>query len=130
MKQHIRSFALAIGLAAGATALVTAAPAEGRGRHHQEMKAAFDKNNDGVLDDAERAAMKAAFEAKRAARMKEALARWDANKDGTLSDAERQKMRHDRLVERFRAMDANGDGQISFSEFETAKAKLGRGHKF
>ena len=53
----------------------------------------FDANKDGQLDDAEKAAVKADFEAKRAemkaAFEKKMLEKFDANKDGQLDDAEK-----------------------------------------
>ena len=111
-------FALAIALTAGATTAAARGP--------RPDKAAFDKNADGVLDDAERAELREWIKARRAARKQEALARWDADKDGKLSDPERARMRHDRAVERFRAIDVNKDGWVSFAEFEAAHSKKTR----
>ncbi|HEX7842591.1 MAG TPA: EF-hand domain-containing protein [Kofleriaceae bacterium] len=92
----------------------------------------FDQNGDGVLDDAERAQMKAAFAARRAEHKKQMLAKFDANHDGVLDDAERAQMkaafaarRDAKLTERFQAMDKNGDGQLSLGEF---KAGAGAAH--
>jgi hypothetical protein len=89
----------------------------------------FDKNGDGKLDDAERADMKAAFEARRGERHKEALARYDTNKDGKLDDAERAAMRDARLAERFKAMDKNGDGKLSLDEFKAGAETRGGFHR-
>src|SRR5262245_8371179 len=66
-----------------------------------ELLQKFDKNGDGKLDDAERAAMKAAFAARRAEQKKEMLTKYDTNKDGVLDDAERAAMRDTKLTERF-----------------------------
>ena len=110
--------ALALGLAGGATALLGARLAEGHGRHFEERAAAYDKNGDGVLDDAEHAAMKKDFEARREARHKEALARFDKDKDGQLSTGERDAMMHAHAALRFQAIDTDKNGQISLGELE------------
>ena len=112
-------------LVAGAT---TYAVAQGDGPK-QELLQKFDKNGDGKLDDAERADMKAAFAAKRAEHHKEMLAQYDTNKDGKLDDAERAAMRDARLTERFKTMDANGDGKLTLDEFKAAAAKKGEFHR-
>lgn len=88
----------------------------------------FDANGDGKLDDAERAQMKAAWQAKRAEHEKEALAKYDANKNGTLDPAERQAMHDDRLAQRFQAMDKNGDGKLTLDEFKAGAKDLGGHH--
>ena len=74
---------------------------------HKMMLEKFDANKDGQLDDAEKAAAKADFEAKRAEKKaafeKKMLEKFDANKDGQLDDAEKaaakaefEKMRAER----------------------------------
>src|SRR5262249_30102507 len=84
----------------------------------KELIQKFDKNGDGKLDNAERAQMKAALEAKRTEHHKAMLAKYDTNKDGKLDDAERKAMRDARLTERFKAMDTNGDGKLTLEEFK------------
>ena len=116
---------IATPLVAGAA---TYAVAQGDGpggpaRAPDELVQKFDKNGDGKLDDAERAQMKAAFAAKRAEHHKEMLAKYDTNKDGKLDDSERQAMRDDKLTERFKAMDANGDGKLTLDEFKASAGK-------
>jgi hypothetical protein len=109
-------------LVAGAA---TYAAAEGSGPPRQALIQKFDKNGDGVLDDAERADMRAAFAARRAAHRQAMLDKYDANKDGKLDGAERAAMREARLTERFQELDKNGDGQISLDEFKSGSAKGG-----
>lgn len=88
----------------------------------------FDTNGDGVLDDKER-------EARRAAMMAEhpgAAKRFDANGDGKVETGEFQQMHAQRMQERFKEMDTNKDGQLSFEEFkaghEMGGGKFGREH--
>ena len=118
MKKNVIQIALALGLASGATALLGVGLAEGHGRHFEDRAAVFDRNGDGVLDDAERAAMKKDFAARREARHKEALARFDQDKDGQLSASEREAMVHAHALERFQGMDTDKNGQISLAELE------------
>ena len=114
---------IAAPLVAGAT---TYAVAQGDGPNRKELIQKFDQNGDGKLDDAERAQMKAAFEAKRAEHHKEMLAKFDTNKDGKLDAAERKVMRDERLTQRFQAMDKDGDGKLTLDEFKAgAGAKQG-----
>jgi hypothetical protein len=112
-------------LVAGAT---TYAVAQGDRPTDKDMIQKFDTNGDGTLDDAERAQKKAAFQARRAEHHKQALAKYDANRDGTLDDAERAAMHDDRLAQRFQAMDANRDGQLSLDEFKASARTKGAFH--
>jgi Ca2+-binding EF-hand superfamily protein len=112
-------------LVAGATSF---AVAQGNDAPHQKMIEKFDLDHDGKLDDAERAQMKAAFEAKRTERKAEMLARFDLNKDGKLDDSERAALRDAKLADRFKAMDSNGAGKLSIDEFKAGAAKGGVHH--
>ncbi|MBI1841863.1 MAG: hypothetical protein HYR88_13575 [Verrucomicrobia bacterium] len=60
---------------------------------YAEMLKKYDKNGDGKLDEAEKAAMQADNKKKREA---ELLKKYDKNGDGKLDDAEREAMREDR----------------------------------
>jgi len=114
---------IAAPLVAGATSY---AVAQGDAPNRKELIQKFDQNGDGKLDAAERAQMKAAFEATRAEHHKEMLAKYDTNKDGKLDAAERKVMRDERLTQRFQAMDKDGDGKLTLGEFKAgAGAKQG-----
>ena len=81
----------------------------------------YDTNGDGKLDAQERATMRADFQAKRAARRAKMLAKWDVNHDGKLEPNERVAMREARAENMFKRLDTNGDGELSFEEFQQAK---------
>jgi Ca2+-binding EF-hand superfamily protein len=89
-----------------------------------EMIAPFDTNKDGKLDDAERAAMHTAMQAKHAEHRKQVLAKFDANKDGKLDDTEREAMLDQMVTEHFQKLDANHDGSISLAELKAGAREL------
>ncbi len=59
----------------------------------KHMLEKFDVNKDGQLDDQEKAAMKAEFEAKHAEMKQKMLEKFDVNKDGQLDDQEKAAMK-------------------------------------
>ena len=120
------SLLVAAPLVAGAT---TYAVAQGDAPTRKDLIQKFDKNGDGTLDAAERAQMKAAFEAKRTERHKEMLAKYDTNHDGKLDPAEHQAMRDDKLATRFQAMDKDGDGKLTLDEFKAGAGAKGAFHR-
>jgi hypothetical protein len=109
-------------LVAGAA---TYAAAQGDAPPRKELIQKFDQNGDGVLDDAERADLRAAFAAKRAAHRQAMLDKYDTNHDGVLDAAERAAMRDDLLTKKFQKLDSNGDGQLSLDEFKAGAARAG-----
>jgi Ca2+-binding EF-hand superfamily protein len=116
-----RTLAIA-GLMLATTAVASAGPGRGGPARHYEKLAAFDKNKDGKLDDAELAALKAARQQKRAQK----IATYDKDKDGKLDAGERAAMRKTRRAARFQALDTNKDGAISRAEFEAGAGKMGK----
>jgi hypothetical protein len=114
-------------LVAGATTYALA-QGNGPGPDRQTLIEKFDTNGDGVLDASERADMKAALAAKRAAHRQAMLDKFDTNKDGQLDAGERAAMRDARMTERFQTMDKNGDGVLSLNEFKSGAAEAGHRH--
>jgi Ca2+-binding EF-hand superfamily protein len=133
LKLIVLTAALAIG------GLTASAFARGGGHHGQfgprkasaEELAKFDANNDGKLDDAEKAKALEARKAMRAKKHADVLAKFDANKNGTLDDAEKAAMRDERITARFAMLDANKDGVVTLAEMKAAKplGGKGKGHK-
>jgi Ca2+-binding EF-hand superfamily protein len=117
------ALALCASLAAGGVA--AADGFHGGGAQRTEILQKYDTNKDGKLDDTEKAAMKADFQAKHAQKKAEMLAKFDTNKDGKLDDTEKAAMRDERQTEAFKKLDTNGDGQISLSEFKAGRSKMG-----
>ena len=107
-----KMFAGAAFAAAGVGLLGAGLAVAGPGRGGGRMMEKFDANGDGQLDEAERAAMRAAREARHAEMMK----KLDTNGDGAVDDAERQAARAARAEARFARLDTNGDGALSLEE--------------
>lgn len=78
---------------------------------------AYDTNKDGRLDHEEHWAM---MQAKRA----EALATYDVDGNGRLEEKELDKLHYDKLVEHFEEMDTNRDAEISRAEAEASCTPL------
>lgn len=112
------ALAFVASLAAGGVAAAQGFHGGGRGQMLQK----YDTNKDGKLDDAEKAQLKADFQAKRAQK----IAQFDLNKDGKLDDTERAAMRDARTAETFQKLDKNGDGVLSLDEFKAAREHMGR----
>jgi hypothetical protein len=93
----------------------------------RELERKFDKNNDGKLDDAERAAMHAEFKARHGEHHKKALAQFDKNGNGALDDAERTAMMDQLVTEHFQKLDTDGNGAVTLQEFK-AGMKLRHKH--
>ena len=124
MKTQIKVIMVALGLT---TSLALA----GYGKHRAlsaDILAKYDTNADGVLSDAEKVVMKAAFAAEHAARRAEFILKYDTNGDGALDAAERAaastaiKAAHAaaRLVAqtaKFTALDTDGVAGISAAEW-------------
>lgn len=115
MKKMKLALALSGSLVAGVAGVAMAHPGGGdRGAVIQK----YDTNNDGKLDDQERAAMRSDFKAQREAKKAEMLAKYDTNKDGKLDDNERKVMRDDFAVKRFNELDTDKNGSISLDELK------------
>lgn len=104
--------ALALSATAGSSASAADLP--------DQAIATYDTDRNGVLSDAEKAAMKTAMEAERQA----LIAKYDKDRDGALNETERAAMRAEleslRLAQqaaRFAALDADGNGGLSLAEF-------------
>ena len=105
------------------------AGAQGFAHDRGQMIQKYDTNKDGKLDDSEKAAMKADFNAKRAEKKSEMLGKYDTNKDGKLDPSERAVARDDRMTAMFKKLDTDGNGQISLAEFKAGKqARVGGMH--
>jgi Ca2+-binding EF-hand superfamily protein len=90
---------------------------EKRAGFRDKKLARFDTNHDGVLDEKERAAMRASWKERR----EERVARFDANHDGVLDDNERAAMRRAFQQRIFTKLDVNGDGQLSVDEVKCTR---------
>ncbi len=94
---------------------------------HAEIIKRFDKNGDGMLDEAEKTAAKEYNREKHGERMnkagermrKNALAKFDKNGDGKLDESERAEIANDpKVIKRF---DKNADGKLDEAEKEAAR---------
>ena len=80
----------------------------------QEMKAQFDTDGDGQLNDAERQAFREDRQQKRFAEV-------DANGDGQISFEEQSAAREKRREKMIARFDTNGDGELDETERQAAK---------
>lgn len=122
MKLTLAAATLVIGAGAG---LAAAQGNDQGGPDRAGRMQKLDTNHDGKLDDTERAAARAPFQARHAQRKAERLQKFDTNRNGQLDDAEKQAMRDSRASERFAKLDANRDGSISLTEFKAGRMEKG-----
>jgi hypothetical protein len=119
---HAMKLPLALATLAAAGAIAAAAsiadePREGHGRQGHWGRAfltQMDADKDGTVTSAEIEAFQAAH-----------AAEIDADKNGTITVdemiAHEEKMRTQRMADRLKAMDRNGDGNVSVEEYEAAR---------
>jgi hypothetical protein len=101
-----------------------------RAEHKARKMERFDTNKDGTLDDAEKAAMRQAWEQHRAERKARRLARFDTNRDGQLdateqaaADKARAEHRAQRVDGLMNALDRNRDNRITTDELPAGKGE-------
>ena len=87
----------------------------------------FDKDGDGMLNEEEREAAKAARGDMEANRRKELLAKFDKDGDGKLSEDEKKAMREAMKKKMLEKFDKDGDGELS--EEERAEARKHMPHR-
>ena len=101
---------------------------KGKGCRMEMMKKLMDKDGDGTVTDAEKAAFKADMEARKAAckaRRAEIIAKYDKDGDGKLTGEER-KAAHDGIkAEMLAKFDKDGDGKLSKDERAEAAKTIG-----
>jgi Ca2+-binding EF-hand superfamily protein len=101
-----------------------------RAEHKARKMERFDTNKDGVLDDAEKAAMRQAFEQRHAERKAKFLERFDTNKDGQLdasekaaADKARAEHRAQRVDRIMGELDKNRDNRLTSDELPQGKGQ-------
>lgn len=82
----------------------------------------YDANQDGKLDETEKAALEADLAKKKAAEEAKVLAKYDANKDGKLDDSEKAAMEADKKAAAEKRKEA-----MEKKKAEKEKAKAGTG---
>ena len=129
-KRSLIAIGVITGLLALSLAVAAEGPGRGRGERGAEAFAQADSNHDGRLSQAE-------FERARTQRLAEQFQKMDANHDGGLSQDEmrqairqhhemRSARRHEMLAmrDKLRALDANGDHELSRAELGDKAPKL------
>lgn len=106
MKRITTSLLLATLLGCGLATGTSAQTAE-------QVKARYDINGDGVLDDSEQAAAKKALTQK-----------FDTDGDGQLSEVEKERAKEQLKSQARKQFDTNGDGKLSEAERKQAKETL------
>ena len=129
-KRSLIAIGITTSLLALSLAVAAEGPARGRGERGAEAFARADSNRDGRLSQAE-------FERARSQRLAEQFQKLDANHDGGLSQDEmrqglrqrhdmRSARRHEMIAmrDKLRALDANGDHELSRAEIGDKAPKL------
>ena len=127
MKTKLTILLTALGLTASLASARGGRPGHGTGSPRPlpaDVLEKYDTDGDGVLSDAEKAAMRAAMEAERAAARAEFIAKYDADGDGVLNAEERAAARAAMeaeklaaLTEKFNALDTDASGGLSAEEW-------------
>lgn len=125
-KRSLIAIGVTTGLLALSLAVAAEGPGRGRGERGAEAFAQADSNRDGRLSQAE-------FERARTQRLAEQFQKLDGNHDGSLTQDEirqghemRSARRHEMMAmrDKLRALDANGDHELSRAEIGDKAPKL------
>lgn len=107
-------------------------PPKARGEINREIKSRIDTNQDGTLDQAERAAVRERLQAKRSAKAEKMISRFDTDGDGALNKQELSNA-HEAVKQRkaeFKGRhDRNKDGRLQGPERRGAKREIIRKHR-
>ncbi len=127
MKKSITLIAALLGCAALSPTLHAEDEGKRDGKHRERMLEKFDANNDGTLDDEEKAAAREKCGRRGGKFRDRMLKKFDADKDGKLDDTERaaaKEAMQERRKEMKEKFDTNGDGVLDEAERAAAKAAM------